>query len=122
MEGELPVKEVLRDPDKYEKILMTEEETPECMLKYIYPDRYKNNSLVLNGALFPDMSLSLGDLNGDHQTDLTDLSILFLRLLGETESGGCLYVSGRNIIFQTDKNNPVRIILRSYLKKIKKNL
>ena len=59
MEGELPVKEVLRDSDKYEEILMTEEETPECMLKYIYPDRYKNN--------------------------------------------------------------PVRIILRSYLKKIKKN-
>ena len=85
MEGELPVKEVLRDPDKYEEILMTEEETPECMLKYIYPDRYRNNSLVLNGALFPDMSLSLGDLNGDHQTDLTDLSILSLRLLGETE-------------------------------------
>lgn len=43
MEGELPVKEVLRDSDKYEEILMTEEETPECMLKYIYPDRYKNN-------------------------------------------------------------------------------
>lgn len=85
MEGELPVKEVLRGPDKYEEVLMTEEETPECMLKYIYPDRYRNNSLVLNGALFPDMSLSLGDLNGDHQTDLTDLSILSLRLLGETE-------------------------------------
>ena len=52
MEGELPVKEVLRDSDKYEEILMTEEETPECMLKYIYPDRYKNNSLVQGEGRF----------------------------------------------------------------------
>lgn len=82
VENELPVKDVLVNNDKYEEIFMTEEETPEYMLKYIYPDK---NISVLNGGMPRDMTLGLGDLNGDSTIDLTDLSILSLKLLGEAE-------------------------------------